>query len=169
VPLGRDYERQSCPLARALEVVGERWTMLILRDLFFGVRRFTELQVRLDIPRAVLSARIASLVERGLVERRPYRAGRDDLVLTERGRELWPMLYGLMQWGERHLVEDGPVRHFSHAACGTDLTPRGDCPACGIEPALEEIETRPGNPTVRRDDPVSRALRSPHRLLSPVK
>ena len=66
-------------------MVGERWTLLILRDLFFGVRRFGELQARLDIPRAVLSARLATLVERGLVERRPYRRGRDEFLLTERG------------------------------------------------------------------------------------
>jgi DNA-binding HxlR family transcriptional regulator len=79
VPLPREYEAQSCPLARSLEIVGERWTLLILRDLFFGVRRFGELQARLDIPRAVLSARLATLVESGLVERRPYRPGRDEL------------------------------------------------------------------------------------------
>jgi DNA-binding HxlR family transcriptional regulator len=171
VPLPRDYDRQACPLARSLEVVGERWTLLILRDLFFGVRRFGELQSRLDIPRAVLSARLASLVEHGLVERRPYRPGRDELLLTESGRELWPVVHGLMQWGERHLVDDGPVRLFTHADCGTRLTARGDCPACGVEPAPADVETRPGPgvPTVRRDDAVSRALRSPHRLLTPVE
>ena len=73
MPLGTDYAGQGCSLARTLEVVGERWTLLILRDLFFGVRRFSDLQRHLDIPRAVLSARIAALVEGGLVERRPYR------------------------------------------------------------------------------------------------
>jgi len=171
VPLPRDYDRQACPLARSLEVVGERWTMLILRDLFFGVRRFGELQARLDIPRAVLSARLTTLVDGGLVERRPYRPGRDELLLTERGRELWPIVHGLMQWGERHLVEDGPVRLFTHARCGTRLTDRGDCPACGVEPAPADVETRlgPGVPSVMRDDPVTRALRRPHRLLTPVE
>jgi DNA-binding HxlR family transcriptional regulator len=169
VPLGSDYAGQTCPLARSLEIVGERWTLLILRDLFFGVCRFTDLQTRLDIPRAVLSTRIAALVERGIVERRPYRPGRDELVLTERGRELWPMLYGFMQWGERHLVDDGPIRRFFHAACGTELTPGGDCPACGVEPAPEDVETRPGGSGTRRDDPVSRMLREPRRLLTPVR
>ena len=72
MPLGREYAGQNCALARSLEVVGERWTMLILRDLFFGVRRFGALQSHLDIPRAVLSARLASLIEHGVVERRPY-------------------------------------------------------------------------------------------------
>ena len=90
MPLGTDYAGQACSLARTLEVVGERWTLLILRDLFFGVRRFSDLQRHLDVPRAVLSARIATLVEGGLVERRPYRPGRDELLLTERGEELCP-------------------------------------------------------------------------------
>jgi DNA-binding HxlR family transcriptional regulator len=171
VPLPREYETQSCPLARSLEIVGERWTLLILRDLFFGVRRFGELQARLDIPRAVLSARLATLVEHGLVERRPYRPGRDELHLTERAQELWPIVHGLMQWGERHLVADGPLRLFAHAECGTPLTADGRCPRCDVEPAPADIETRPGpgKPPVLRDDAVSRALRRPHRLLTPVE
>jgi DNA-binding HxlR family transcriptional regulator len=170
VALPRDYEGQACALARSLEVVGERWTLLILRDLFFGVRRFSDLQAHLDVPRAVLSARIARLVDTGIVERRAYRPGRDEFLLTAAGLELWPIVHRLMQWGERHLVDDGPVRLFAHAACGTDLSPDGDCPACGVQPSPEDIETRPGPgvPTVVRRDPISRALRRPHRLLTPV-
>ena len=168
--LPRDYDGQACALARAIEVVGERWTLLILRDLFFGVRRFSDLQAHLDVPARGPSARLARLVETGIVERRPYQPGRDELLLTERGRELWPIVHGLMQWGERHLVADGPVRLFAHAACGTDLTGDGRCPACGIEPPPEDVETRPGPgvPSVIRRDPISRALRDPHRLLTPV-
>jgi len=170
VALKRDYDGQACALARSLEAVGERWTLLILRDLFFGVRRFSDLQTHLDIPKAVLSARLARLVETGIVERRPYRPGRDELVLTAAGLELWPIVHGLMQWGERHLVDDGPVRLFSHASCGTELTPGGACPRCGIEPPPEDVETRPGpgRPSVVRRDAISRALRRPHRLLTPV-
>ena len=169
MPLPRDYERQSCALARALEVVGERWTLLIVRDLFLGVRRFGELQAHLDIPRAVLSARLATLVDQGLVERRPYAPGRDDYVLTERGRELWPVVHQLMQWGERHLVDGGAVRLFSHAPCGTGLDAVGACPACGVTPAPADVETRPGPGASRlRQDAVSRALRTPHRLLTPL-
>ena len=171
MPLPRDYDGQACALARALEVVGERWTLLILRDLFFGVRRFSDLQVHLDVPRAVLSARLARLVGTGIIERRPYRAGRDEFLLTDAGLELWPIVHRLMQWGERHLVGDGPVRLFSHAACGTVLTHEGACPACDVEPSPADIETRPGPglPSVVRRDPVSRALRRPHRLLEPVE
>src|SRR5688572_15173232 len=97
--------------------------MLILRDLFFGVQRFSALQAHLDIPRAVLSARLASLIEHGVIERRPYGGGRDEFALTAAGLDLWPVVYRLMQWGEQHLVDDvAPVRRFLHAECGTDLT-----------------------------------------------
>ncbi len=161
---------QFCALARAAEIVGERWTLLIVRDLFFGVTRFTDLQAHLDIPRAVLSARLALLVEAGVAERRPYAAGRFEHVLTEAGLELWPVVHGLMQWGERHLVDDGPVRVFAHVACGTRLADDGGCRACGIVPAPADVETRPGGgtPSVRRTDAISVALRRPHRLLEPV-
>jgi DNA-binding HxlR family transcriptional regulator len=170
MPLGSDYDGQTCSLARSLEVVGERWTLLILRDLFFGVRRFTDLQAHLDIPRAVLSARIAALVERGLVERRPYARGRDELVLTACGEELWPMVHGLMRWGDRHFAPGGGTRRFAHAHCGTELTPDGRCPKCEIEPAAGDVEMRPARPgTPGRDDRVSRALRGRRRLLTPLE
>ena len=155
-------------MARSLEVVGERWTLLILRDLFFGVHRFTDLLGHLDIPRAVLSARLAALVEQGIVERRTDPAG---FELTAAGRELWPIVHGLIVWGDRHRPVDGGARRlFVHAACGTALAAGGDCPACGVAPDPAEVETRPG-PGVdpaRRDDRVSRALRTPHRLLTPL-
>ena len=170
MPLGSDYSGQSCSLARCLEIVGERWTLLILRDLFFGVRRFSDLQRHLDIPRAVLSARIAALVEDGLVERRPYRPGRDELLLTERGVELWPAVHALMQWGERHHSPGGPRRVFVHVDCGTDLDAGGRCPSCGFVPHAAALVMRPG-PGARppqRDDAVSLALREPRRLLEPL-
>ncbi|MBE2317648.1 helix-turn-helix transcriptional regulator [Solirubrobacter sp. CPCC 204708] len=161
--LPREYETQACALARSLEVVGERWTLLIVRDLFFGVTRFTDLQAHLDIPRAVLTQRLARLAEAGIVQRDPY-------ALTDAGRELWPIVHQLMQWGERHLVADGPVRLFAHATCGTELAHDGACPTCGTAPPPTDIETRPGSgtPVVVRTDPISVALRRPHRLLTPL-
>jgi DNA-binding HxlR family transcriptional regulator len=168
--LPREYEGQACALAHALEVVGERWTLLIVRDLFFGVTRFTDLQAHLDVPRAVLTARLALLVEAGIAERRPYAHGRSEHVLTDAGLELWPIVHLLMQWGERHLVAGRPVRVFTHATCGTDLAQDGACPACGTAPPPADIEMRPGpgTPRVVRTDPVSVALREPHRLLTPL-
>jgi DNA-binding HxlR family transcriptional regulator len=171
MPLGREYAGQNCTLARALEVVGERWTMLILRDLFFGVRRFAAIKAHLDIPSAALSARLATLVDWGLVERTPYAGTRAEYLLTPRGLELWPILYQLMQWGERHFVDgDDAVRIFSHASCGTELSASGGCATCATTPGPDEIETRPGRaaPRVVRSDAISVALRSPHRLLEPL-
>ena len=171
MPLPSDYAAQSCPLARSLEIVGERWTLLILRDLFFGVHRFAALVGHLDIPRAVLSTRLASLVEDGLVERRPYAPGRDEFHLTTTGRELWPVLHSLMEWGDRHrAAPGGRRREFLHAACGAELTAAGACPACDVVPPPEDVLMRsgPGRDPARRDDPVSRALRQPHRLLEPL-
>jgi DNA-binding HxlR family transcriptional regulator len=172
VPLPSDYATQPCPLARALEIVGERWTMLILRDLFFGVHRFGELVTHMDIPRAVLAARLDGLVERGIVERRPYAAGRDEFHLTAAGRELWPVLHGLMDWGERQAPADGgPRRVFVHVACGTVLSGAGVCRACAITPDPGEVEMRlgGGRDPARRRDPVSVALRAPRRLLTPLQ
>ena len=167
--LGRDYSGQNCSIARALEVVGERWTLLILRDAFLGITRFDGFARKLGIAENVLARRLETLTEAGVLERRPYQGRRYDYVLTERGRELWPVVHQLMQWGERHLVDGGAVRLFSHAACGTGLDAVGTCPACGVTPAPADVETRPGPGASRlRQDAVSRALRTPHRLLTPL-
>src|ERR1700675_1085600 len=95
VALGKDYELQDCPVARALELVGERWTILVIRDCFLGVRRFSDFLVHLDIPRAGLSNRLARLVSEGMLERREYSPGRSEYLLTDRGRSLWPILHSL--------------------------------------------------------------------------
>src|SRR6476659_5502724 len=98
--LGKDYEKQDCSIARTLEVIGERWTLLVVRDVFYGVRRFSDFQAHLDIPRAVLTARLSALVDGGVLERRRYRDSppRDEYVLTEAGVALWPAVYALAQW-----------------------------------------------------------------------
>jgi DNA-binding HxlR family transcriptional regulator len=169
VALGRDYEKQNCSLARALEVIGERWTILVLRDLFYGIHRFTDLQAHLDIPRAVLTDRLTRLTAEGVVRRSEYQRGRYEYSLTAHGRELWPALFALSQWGDRHNAPEGPRRLFSHAPCATDLAAGGMCPGCGTVPAPEEIDVRPG-PGARPDrtDAASVALRSRHRLLTPL-
>ena len=93
--LGKDYQRQDCSLARALEAIGERWTLLIVRDAFYGVRRFSDFQAHLDVPKAVLSDRLSGLVDDGILERRPDpdRTGRHLYELTAAGRDLWPVLH----------------------------------------------------------------------------
>jgi DNA-binding HxlR family transcriptional regulator len=167
--LGKDYERQDCSVAGALEVIGERWTLLIVRDAFFGVRRFSDFQAHLDVPKAVLSERLSSLVEHGILERRPdpEHARRHFYELTDAGRELWPVLNALLVWGNEHCY---PTPHiFRHADCGAELDERAACPACKLTPPVEDVvmERRRGRGTLR-DDPVAIALRDPHRLLEPI-
>jgi DNA-binding HxlR family transcriptional regulator len=170
MPLGKDYVDQDCSLARTLEDVGERWTLLVLRDCFFGVRRFTDLQAHLDISRAVLAERLADLVAAGLLRRHEYRPGRHEYRLTDQGRALWPAIYALMQWGERYRSPHGRRRLFVHATCGTEIDATGRCPRCQTRPEPHDLEMRPGPATQQghRNDPVSRSLQAPHRLLCPV-
>jgi DNA-binding HxlR family transcriptional regulator len=161
--LGKDYAAQDCSLARALEVVGERWTLLIVRDAFYGVRRFSDFRSHLDVPRAVLSARLASLVETGVLAKDGH-----DYVLTDMGRELWPVVHTLARWAENHLSAE-QFRVFVHAACGVRIGPDGTCPGCGRHVPPEELEVHAGPGVRRRTDPVSLVLRSPHRLLEPIR
>ena len=167
--LGSDYKDQDCALARALETIGERWTLLIVRDAFLGVQRFSDFQAHLDIPKAVLSDRLSGLVEDGVLERLPdpEHAGRHLYRLTAAGRELWPAVYALLVWGGRHRGPNSRV--FDHAACGTRLDDRGMCPACGVAPEPEDIVSAPRRTGSRRDDPVAMVLRSPRRLLEPLE
>jgi len=108
--LNRDYEGQNCSVARALEVVGERWTLLIVRDVSFGLRRFDELQENLGIARNVLADRLNRLVEEGVLERVRYseRPERFEYRLTRKGRDLDIALSGLRQWGDRYLSDKAP-------------------------------------------------------------
>ncbi len=168
--LGKDYQRQDCSIARTLEVIGERWTMLIIRDAFYGVQRFNDLQTHLDIPKAVLSDRLTGLVTDGILERQPDpdHAGRRLYQLTAAGRELWPVLHALLIWGDHHRRPNG--RLFQHAACATTLNDSGYCTTCETTPGPEEILTKPrGGQRKLRDDPVAVALRTPHRLLDPIE
>lgn len=168
--LGKDYAAQECSIARALEVVGERWTLLVVRDALYGVRRYNDFLVHLGIPRAVLAARLQALTAAGVLEKRPCPKAprRHEYVVTERGRALWPTLRALSAWGRDY--ESKPLRYFRHAACGTEVGLGGDCAACGTSVALEDVEMVPG-PGLDPEpaDPVSRALLKPRRLLEPVE
>ncbi|MBP0461101.1 winged helix-turn-helix transcriptional regulator [Streptomyces montanisoli] len=169
--LGKDYAQQHCSIARALEVVGERWTLLIVRDAFYGVRRYKDFLVHLGIPRAVLAARLQSLEQAGVLEKRRYQQAppRDEYVLTDAGAALWPTLFSLGTWASGHLEGMDVPRSFLHAACGSELGAYGQCPACGDVVTAGDVvlAPRPGldpNP----GNPVSRALLEPHRLLTPL-
>ena len=114
----QDLEKQSCSVARALSVVGDRWTLLILRDCFFGVTRFEAFENRLGIPRRILSDRLKMLVAKGVLRRQPYRghSRRFDYLLTARGRDLQPVLLAMFAWGDKHMPMDGPPRS-PHCVC----------------------------------------------------
>ncbi|MFI2200689.1 winged helix-turn-helix transcriptional regulator [Streptomyces sp. NPDC020192] len=169
--LGKDYATQECSIARALEIVGERWTLLVVRDALYGVRRYNDFLVHLGIPRAVLSARLRMLTEEGILEKCRYQQSppRDEYVLTERGIALWPTLRALGLWAREHLTETR-LRTFRHVDCGTELGPYGECPACGAAVPVGDVVMHPG-PGLDRDpaDPVSRALLKPKRLLEPLE
>ncbi|MEV7288068.1 helix-turn-helix domain-containing protein [Streptomyces sp. NPDC093252] len=169
--LGKDYATQQCSIARALEVVGERWTLLVIRDALYGVRRYNDFLVHLGIPRAVLAARLQTLTTEGILEKRRYQQSppRDEYVLTERGIALWPVVRSLGRWSTRH-YDQQTLRHFRHAVCGTEIGSYGECATCGTIVPVPDVEMVPG-PGLDPDpaDPVGRALLKPKRLLEPIE
>jgi DNA-binding HxlR family transcriptional regulator len=144
--LPRTYESQNCSIARALEVIGERWTPLILRDATRGMTRFEEFQASLGIARNVLSARLARLCDEGILERRRYqeRPARDEYLLTAKGHDLEPVLLGLLRWGDRYAAPDGPPGLLTHTACGHELDPRLICAHCQQALAPGSVVTQAG-------------------------
>ncbi|HCV39626.1 helix-turn-helix transcriptional regulator [Pseudomonas vlassakiae] len=107
-----DEVNAQCPVARALEVLGDRWALMILRDAFDGLRRFSEFQKNLGLAKNILASRLKLLVESGLLALQPASDGSayKEYVLTEKGRSVFPIVVGLRQWGERFLFEAGEVR-----------------------------------------------------------
>src|SRR5689334_22652248 len=131
--LGRTYEGQNCSLASTLELIGERWTLLIIRDALMGVTRFDGFLARLGIARNVLTDRLKSLVDNGILTRVEYqqRPPRHEYQLTSRGRDLTPVVVALTEWGDRHLAGPaGPPRLFEHAGCGGPVTAELICAKC---------------------------------------
>jgi DNA-binding HxlR family transcriptional regulator len=145
--LQRDYPGQVCSIARSLEVIGERWTLLILRDAVLGIERFEDFQDKLGIASNVLTNRLKLLCEEGVLERLPdeQRPGRPKYALTEKGRELAPVLIALIKWGDRHYpTPGGPPRLTIHAGCGGNVGADLRCERCGHSVGRGEIELPPG-------------------------
>lgn len=145
--LKRTYESQVCSIASTLELVGERWTVLILRDVFLGVRRFDDLQRELGIARNVLRDRLNLLVDEGILEKRRYqeRPERFDYRLTEKGIDLWPAMHALMSWGDKHApVPGGPPTIVEHRDCGGRIDENRACARCGATVAGREVIAKPG-------------------------
>ena len=129
-----DIDQQDCSVAQALSVVGDRWTMLILKEAFMRVRRFEDFQERTGAPRPILAERLKTLVDDDVLERRLYseRPDRYEYRLTEKGLDLWPVLVSLLRWGDKWMTgRDGPPVEIRHRACGHAIHPELACPECG--------------------------------------
>ncbi|MGI9621512.1 MAG: winged helix-turn-helix transcriptional regulator [Acidimicrobiales bacterium] len=135
----------TCSIAATLEVIGDRWTMLILRDVFRGVRRFGQLQSDLGIAKNILSDRLQRLVDHGVLEPVPYqdRPVRNEYRLTAKGADLSPALVAIMHWGDRWYADEPPTV-LVHDDCGTPLENITRCPECGEDIAPTQIASRPG-------------------------
>jgi DNA-binding HxlR family transcriptional regulator len=138
--LNRTYDNQTCSVARALEVVGERWTLLIVRDALLGLRRFEDFQRNLGIARNVLTDRLARLVELGVLERVAYstRPPRFEYRPTDKGLDLFPAIHALGMWGDQYEAPEGPPVRFIHRDCAGELDDRRRCTKCGADVPTRE-------------------------------
>jgi DNA-binding HxlR family transcriptional regulator len=155
------FEHMNCSIARSLEIIGEWWTLLILRDAFLGVTRFEDFQHRLGIARNILATRLDTLVAAGVMERRPYDQAREryDYQLTDMGRALWPVMVTLRQWGDEWVVGQGnePIA-LLHTGCGTTTTGHLVCDHCGDELTRDDVRAVAG-PGLKDSDLLSHGRR----------
>ena len=147
------FEHMNCSVAQCLEVVGEWWSLLIVRDAFLGVRRFDDFQARLDISRNVLNQRLSHLVDHGVLERVPYQDNppRSEYRLTDKGRDLWHVVTAMRQWGDRWSAADGPPLRIRHNSCGRLVKAVEVCSHCG-EPLDARSVTAEAGPGAREGD-----------------
>jgi DNA-binding HxlR family transcriptional regulator len=140
---------ENCSIERTLAVLGEKWTLLVLREAFNGVRRFADMQVGTGAPRQVLSARLAKLVEEGLLRKVPYREPgrrqRDEYRLTQKGLDLYPIMVSLMHWGDRYMADpSGPSVVLAHRDCGSPIDVRLHCAEGHEVPSPRQVTPRLG-------------------------
>ncbi|MFI0353330.1 winged helix-turn-helix transcriptional regulator [Actinomadura sp. 9N407] len=152
--LGKTYDSQVCSIARALEVIGERWSLLIVRDaLFAGATRYNDFQRRLGIATNILKARLDGLVEAGIMRRHRYSEQPElyEYLLTDKGRALGPVLVTLTEWGDLWATDGEPPILYTHSVCGTGITQRTVCAHCGQVDDPSEIQATigPGMPPGR--------------------
>jgi DNA-binding HxlR family transcriptional regulator len=148
-PAALDWSIDTCTIGRAMEILGEKWTIVVLREVFNGVRRFDDMRERTGIPRQVLANRLASLVENGLLRREPYREPgareRHEYRLTRKGFDIYPVLIAVKAWGDRYLVDPGgPPLEFVHRDCGAEVYGEIHCAAGHHLPEPRDVLPRPG-------------------------
>lgn len=140
------FEDMNCSVAQCLEVVGEWWSLLIVRDAFLGVRRFDDFQARLGISRNILNQRLNRLVDNEVLERVPYQdhPPRFEYRLTEKGRDLWHVVTAVRQWGDRWAAPDGPPLKMRHKDCGRIVRAVAVCSHCGEPLDVRSVTAVPG-------------------------
>jgi DNA-binding HxlR family transcriptional regulator len=148
--LGRLYEHEDCSAARALEIAGERWSLLILRDAFFrGTTRFSDFQRALGLAPNILAKRLDDFVGAGIMEMRASSGEHREYHLTEKGLDFKPVILALSAWGDRWAAPDGPPIAFEHAGCGGRVVQRLHCKKCGATPKLSQITARATKPRLQ--------------------
>ena len=142
----KSFAGMHCSVAQCLEVVGEWWSMLIIRDAFLGVTRFDDFQERLGIARNILNQRLTRLVEEGVLDKVAYsdHPPRYDYRLTAKGRDLWPVLTSMRQWGDKYAAPDGPPLKVTHKKCGKTSQAIMTCSACGETLTARDVRAIPG-------------------------
>jgi DNA-binding HxlR family transcriptional regulator len=142
----KSFSDMDCSVAQCLEVVGEWWSLLIVRDAFLGVTRFDDFQRRLGISRNVLHHRLDKLVDAGVLHKVPYstRPPRSEYRLTQRGKDLWPVLTSMRQWGDRYAAPNGPPVEVVHTACGSSAPTETVCSSCGERVTARDVSVVPG-------------------------
>lgn len=142
-----DLDREHCSLARALSVVGDRWTLMVLRECFLGMHRFEEFEARLGIARHVLADRLKKLAEAGVLAKHAYqeRPRREEYRLTEKGLDLYPAILGLVQWGDKHMAgaEGAPLLRV-HKTCGKVMDGVVVCSECGEPVRARDVRVELG-------------------------
>ncbi|MFC0509361.1 winged helix-turn-helix transcriptional regulator [Micromonospora costi] len=156
-PAALDWSVDNCTIARAMEILGERWTLVVLREVFNGIRRFDDMRVRTGIPRQVLTNRLATLVEQGVLRREPYREPgsrlRHEYRLTGKGLDLWPVLVAVLGWGDRYLADaDGSPLSVAHRDCGAEVHVELRCAQGHLVDSPRGVVPRPGPGARRRAD-----------------
>ena len=155
-PAALDWSADNCTIGRAMEILGERWTVVVLREIFSGLRRFDEMRERTNVPRQVLSNRLALLVEHGILRRQPYQEPgarvRHEYRLTEKGLDLYPILVAVREWGDRYLADPaGPALLTVHRDCGASVRVELRCEEGHKLASPREAAPRPGPGAQRRE------------------
>jgi DNA-binding HxlR family transcriptional regulator len=154
-PAALQWSVETCTIGRAMAILGEKWTIEVMREIFNGIRRFDDMRVRTAIPRQVLANRLASLVEHGLLHRVPYREPgareRHEYRLTAKGFDLYPVLIAVKEWGDRYLAEpDGPPLTLAHRDCEAEVRTEVHCAGGHHLTEMRDVVPRPGPGGVRR-------------------